>query len=263
MFNALCIIVLIVLFILYKKYSRFKELLDTNSALINFSVSIVTLFLVFATWNLATSTKEMAVSSKEQMNLLKEQSASLNKQLIQLEENVKTQKDSLDFEIRPYISIRLVNFDVSTGEKDTFIGGDILYHNYGKTPASKMKTYFYITTQEDGIGNRSLEEYAQDAWGGYKRVSFLCPIEFDAVSRRISLSPSATIYYINAIVTYEGIEKNKTYWTFFKKVIRILDINTSKPTYIEIDSDGNWDRNKDFTPPGLEKPNFDLYQTKK
>lgn len=242
---------MIILFFLYQKYSWFKELLDKNSALITFSVSIVTLFLVFATWNLATSTKEMAISSKEQINLLKEQSESLNKQLIQLEENVKTQKDSLDFEIRSYISIRLVNFGVSTGEKDTFIGGDILYYNYGKTPASKMKTYFYITTKEDGIENRSLEEYAQDAGGGYKKVSFLCPTEFDAASRRISLSPSATIYYINAIVTYEGIEENKTYWTIFKKVIRILDINTSKPTYIEIDSGGNWDRNKDFTPPEL------------
>ena len=121
MFNILCIIVLTVLFFLYQKYSWFKELIDNNSALITFSVSIVTLFLVFATWNLATSTKEMAISSKEQISLLKEQSASLNKQLIQLEENVKTQKYSLDFEIRPYISIRLVNFGVSTGEKDTFI----------------------------------------------------------------------------------------------------------------------------------------------
>jgi hypothetical protein len=222
----------------------------------------VTLFLVFATWNLAISTKDMAWSSKEQVSLLKTQSKSLDKQLLQLEENVRTQKNSLDLEVRPYISIRLINFDVSRDKENTFIGGDILYYNYGKTPASNMKTRFYIATKEDGIGNRSLEEYAQDAWGGYKKISFLCPTEFDKVSRRLSLSPSTTIYYINAIVEYEGIEENRTYWTSFKKVIRIIDINTLKPTYIEIDSSGNWDRNKNFTLPELEKPNFDLYQIK-
>lgn len=220
--------------ILWKKFQNFTT----------FSLTFFTIFLAIYTWFLAKSTQEMAKSAETQITLSKKQS---------------------EFELRPYVSMNLINFGAGPiPELNAFsIGGEISFNNYGKVPASKIKTNYYITTDVDP-GNRydSLNDYAECNWGGLKKISFLGPNEREKVALTMDLSPVTKLYYINGIVSYEGIEADRTYWTSFKKVIRIIKDNHGYRG-VEIDSFGDWDRNNNFNPPKLEAPDFRLYQGKK
>ena len=155
---------------------------------------------------------------------------------------------------RPYLSIRFSNPSYIVTASDTFIGGDILYTNYGKIPASDIKTHFFITTDMDKT-NHTLEEYALENWGGNKTVSYLAPSEYDIISRRLSLSPAAKFYYINVVVSYSGIDRKKVYWISLKKVFRIIN-NT---TLIEIDAEVIWDKDLHLKVPNPSAPNFSKY----
>lgn len=167
------------------------------------------------------------------------------------------QQKSSDLETRPYLSLRIANLSWNTTPTDTFIGPDVVYSNLGKVPASNIQTKFYITTDKDG-GNHALEEYAKENWGGYPAVTFLAPGQIEAISRRLSLSPSTEVYYFHAVATYEGIEKDKRYWTELKKAFRITN-----RFFIEIDSFGNWDRTDDLAIPEARPPNMADYLPKK
>ena len=85
-------------------------------------------------------------------------------------------------------------------------------------------------------------------------MTFLAPGEGDAVPRRLSLSPATEVYYFNVVVSYEGVEEGKKYWVEVRKAFRVLNKNL----FVEIDSRGNWDRNKTFNPPELLVPDFKL-----
>ena len=167
------------------------------------------------------------------------------------------QNRSVELDTRPYLSVRLVNLTWNTTPTDTFIGPDVVYKNVGKVPATNITTAFYIATDKDG-GNRALEGYADEHWGGYKKVTFLAPGEGDAVPRRLSLSPATEVYYFNVVVSYEGVEEGQKYWVEVRKAFRILN----KSLLVEIDSHGNWDRNKTFNPPELIAPDFNKYAPK-
>ena len=164
---------------------------------------------------------------------------------------------SVDLDTRPYLAVQLANLTWNTTPTDTFIGPDVIYHNVGKIPATNIETKFYIATDKDG-GNRALEDYADEHWGGYKKVTFLAPGEGDLVPRRLSLSPATEVYYINVIVSYEGVDEDKRYWIELRKAFRIFN----KDLLVEIDSRGNWDRNKNYQLPGLTVPNFNNYAPK-
>lgn len=167
------------------------------------------------------------------------------------------QQKSSDLETRPYLSLRIANLSWNTTPTDTFIGPDVVYSNLGKVPASNIQTKFYITTDKDG-GNHALEEYAKENWGGYPAVTFLAPGQTEAISRRLSLSPSTEVYYFHAVATYEGIEKDKQYWTELRKAFRITN-----RLFIEIDSFGNWDRTDEVAVPEVHPPNMADYLPKK
>ena len=119
--------------------------------------------------------------------------------------------------------------------------------NRGKTPASQVLTNYYITTDVDQQNMHGKKWFEQNL-GGFPSISFIAP---DAEARepgRRSLSPSATYYYFEALVEYGSLSYPKKYWTHIKKLFLI---DRENRTLYLVWSDGDWDKNTQFTSPEL------------
>jgi len=85
---------------------------------------------------------------------------------------VLTNNRSTNLANRPYVSVNVKDPVRRDTDKDTYYGNDILLKNTGKTPASRVSTSYYITTDIDKT-NRSGEKWFDEHMGGFGSVSFI------------------------------------------------------------------------------------------
>lgn len=159
--------------------------------------------------------------------------------------NVMESKTSTDLSNRPYVSINMENPKQVKGGEDVFYGNNIILKNKGKTPAAKVVTQYYITSDMDKENMNGLSWFEENL-GGFGSTSFISPDAIEIEPGFRSLSPSAEYYYFEACTAYEGMNTNRRYWTHIRKVFYV-DKNTSKLYPVSIY--GEWDRNKHFQPP--------------
>lgn len=173
--------------------------------------------------------------------------ASLLANMWMMTRNIQTSKTSIDLDTRPYLSINMEQPVHRRVGLDAMYGNDITLKNSGKTPATQIATQYYITTELDRDNMNGTQWYDQFL-GGFGGVSFLASQATGSEYGFRSLSPSAEYYYWEALVTYEGLEVNKTYWTRVKKVY-FIDRTTNR--LLPVLNSGEWDRNQDFDVPRI------------
>lgn len=154
---------------------------------------------------------------------------------------------STDLNTRPYISVNMSNPKRFINKDDIFYGNGIILINKGKTSASSVYTQYYITTEMDKENMQGLDWFNKNL-GGFGSTSFIAPDATEIEPGFRSLSPAAEYYYFEAITSYDGLDKNKKYWTHIKKVFYV-DKNTGELYAVFIH--GEWDRNRNFIPPRL------------
>lgn len=159
--------------------------------------------------------------------------------------SVNVARTSTDLNTRPYVSINMENPKRFINVADVFYGNNIILKNNGKIPAANVSTRYYITSDMDKENMNGLSWFEENL-GGFGSTSFISPNAVEIEPGFRSLSPSAEYYYFEALITYEGMDINKRYWTHIKKVFYV-DKKTSNlyPVFIY----GEWDRNKRFQPP--------------
>jgi len=160
---------------------------------------------------------------------------------------VHTNNRSTDLANRAYVSVNMKDPVRFKRGEDVFYGNGVVLKNGGKTPASKVSTSYYITSDLDG-NNMNGEKWFDEHLGGFGSVSFVAPGVEEVEPGFRSLSPSADYYYFESLTTYEGLWKNRKYWTHIRKVF--FHHKSSNQLY-PVFSDGEWDRNFDFNPPRL------------
>lgn len=173
--------------------------------------------------------------------------ASLVANMIMMKGNIQTSQNSIDLDTRPYLAINIEQPVYRRVGLDAMYGNDIILKNSGKTPASHVSTRYYITTELDRE-NRNGQEWFDEFLGGFGGVSFLAPQATGWEFGFRSLSPSAEYYYWEGLVTYEGMEKNKKYWTHVKKV---YFIERTANRLLPVSTYGDWDRNEDLDAPSI------------
>lgn len=160
---------------------------------------------------------------------------------------VQTSKSSTLLANRAYVSVNIKNPIRQKGGESTFYGNAILLMNGGKTPASKVSTRYYITTDVDK-NNMSGEKWFDEYLGGRGSVSYLAPGAEGVEPGFRDLSPAAEYYYFEALTKYEGLGTGKKYWTHVRKAF--FHDKPSGQLY-PVFTDGEWDRNENFVPPSL------------
>ncbi len=160
---------------------------------------------------------------------------------------VQTSNSSTDLANRAYVSVNIKSPIRHKEGESIFYGNDILLKNGGKTPASKVSSSYYITTDVDK-NNMSGEKWFDEHLGGRGSVSFLAPSAEEVEPGFRDLSPSAVYYYFEALTKYEGLGTGKKYWTHVRKAF--FHDKPSGRLY-PVFTDGEWDRNENFVPPSL------------
>lgn len=165
---------------------------------------------------------------------------------------IQVQSNATDLDTRPYVSVDIASPQYIQNEKDpsdTYYGNDILLTNRGKTPASRVQTAYYITTDKDR-NNMHSPEWFRKHLGGFGSVSFITPGEIRRERGKRSLSPTAIFYYFEAMSSYQGLDDDRTYWTHIRKV---FSIDQGRRQLYLVCTYGEWDRNKNFSPPSISK----------
>jgi hypothetical protein len=160
---------------------------------------------------------------------------------------VQTNKSSADLENRAYVSVNLKDPIRFKAGESIFYGNNILLKNGGKTPAQKVSTSYYITTDMDKY-NLSGEKWFDEHLGGRGSVSYIAPGAEEVEPGFRDLSPAADYYYFEALTTYKGLGTGKKYWTHVRKAF--FHHKPSGQLY-PVFSDGEWDTNVNFVPPPL------------
>ncbi|MFA6142538.1 MAG: hypothetical protein WC738_04495 [Candidatus Omnitrophota bacterium] len=161
--------------------------------------------------------------------------------------SININRTSTDISNRPYVSVDIEYPYVKVAGVDTAYGNNIIILNKGKISASNIKTEYYITSDVDKT-NHEGTRWFEDNFGGRGATAFITPNSLQVEPGLRSLSLDAKFYYFEALISYEGFEKGKRYWTHVRKIY-FRDKNTNK--LYPVDMYGEWDRNKNFKVPML------------
>jgi len=160
---------------------------------------------------------------------------------------VRTNDRSTDLANRAYVSVNMKDPVRFKQGSDVFYGNGVVLKNGGKTPASKISTSYYITSDLDK-NNMNGEKWFDEHLGGFGAVSFISPGAEEVEPGFRSLSPATDYYYFEALTTYEGLRGGRKYWT---RVRKVFFHHKPDGRLYPVFSDGEWDRNSDFNPPRL------------
>ena len=185
-------------------------------------------------------------------------------QTMHLKESIDLQTKTFNLDKRPYLYIHFEPYFKYESAGAIYGGGEMSYKNEGQVPASYMQTEFRVATDAQGEIDIK-KDHKQKVGTEFPEVKTVFPKQ---VSEKIPIHPSisreAKFLFIEVLVTYSGIEKDKKYKEYkeycykFKQVYNIkIDSKMEKPILTElIDRDEDWDRNLDIKPCQLEKPDW-------
>lgn len=162
---------------------------------------------------------------------------------------IQSYRNSADLNTRPYLSLDIIQpmQIVDEGVREIYYGTYIILRNNGKTPASNVSAQYYMTTNIDRE-RADTSKWFNERIGGLGTLSFIAPGAIYKEAAFRSLSPTAKYYYFEAIAAYEGLKPEKKFWTSIKKVFYI-DRETGN--FYPLHTQGDWDRNKNFSPPSI------------
>ena len=161
--------------------------------------------------------------------------------------SIGVDKTRTNLDTRPYVSVDMANPIWFERPPDTFYGNNITLKNTGRTPAAKISTIYYVTTDLDKTNMHGAEWYEKNQ-GGFGSVSLITPGATEVEPGFRSLSPNAQYYYFEAVTSYEGLDVDKIYWTHIRKV---FFINRNRKQLYPVYSYGDWDRNRVARVPAL------------
>lgn len=169
------------------------------------------------------------------------------------------QHRSVYLDTRPYVQLKFDgphwkdSFEMSKKEGQVEIGGALIFHNHGKVPAVNVQTSVYIATDKDS-GNRAPEFYRREG----SRLSAVSSLESggeDYVSGWSSLGAAIEFYYVDVVVSYEGVDRGRKYWSRLTKTFRIVDRKGDKDI-VEAAGAADWDREQRRGVPNPSAPRF-------
>jgi hypothetical protein len=161
---------------------------------------------------------------------------------------VTTNQESANLATRAYVAVSLeypVRCLYTPGSYS--YGNRVVLTNTGKTPAANVSTRYFITTDADEGRNHFGEKWFNENYGGVHSVPLIAPEAKEYEPGARDLSGFALYFYLEAVTTYEGLEKGKQYWMHVKKLFFVRNDNTLVP----VCGYGDWDRNENFMPPVL------------
>lgn len=127
----------------------------------------------------------------------------------------------------------------------------VSYRNTGKVPAVDIETQAYLSSDKAGE-NRGSRFYRRDV-GAQSTVSSLGSNQEDYASSKVILPAAMTKYYVDIVVSYEGVDRGKKYWSRLTRTFRMEDRNHM---FVEEDAAVDWDRGQVRRPPKPSAPNF-------
>ncbi len=168
------------------------------------------------------------------------------------------QRRSVYLDTRPYVQLTFNGpdfYDADTVKENgkVKIHGTLKYHNHGKVPSVNMRTSFYISTDKD-YGNRAREFYRRDS-GILRTVSSLESGGEDYVDGSGLFTAAMEFYYVDVVVSYEGVDKGRRYWSRLTKTFRVVDRDGHKDM-IEVRGAADWDREQPRRVPEPSLPGF-------
>ncbi|MBI3320553.1 MAG: hypothetical protein HYZ89_08255 [Candidatus Omnitrophica bacterium] len=155
------------------------------------------------------------------------------------------QHRSVYLDTRPYIQLTL-----NSPQWDNPMEGkveltcSVSYRNTGKVPAVNIETEAYVSSDKDGE-SRGSKFYRRDV-GAQSTVSSLGSNQEDWASSKVVLSAAMTKYYVDIVVSYEGVDRGEKYWSHLTKTFRMEDRNHM---FVEEGASVDWDRGQSRRPP--------------
>jgi len=161
----------------------------------------------------------------------------------------KVEQNLADIKNRPYLSTELINpVQISEeGVNVAYYGNYILLKNNGIAPATNVTVSYYITTDIDGKKAAAANWFNRKA-EGISMLGFVAPGALVKEPGFRPLSPEASYCYFETVVSYNGLNPVRRYWTHIKRVFRI---DRQNKTLIPVFSYADWDNNKNFVIPEL------------
>ncbi|HOX09264.1 MAG TPA: hypothetical protein PLA52_01330, partial [Candidatus Omnitrophota bacterium] len=123
----------------------------------------------------------------------------------------------------------------------------IILNNTGKTPAANVSVRYYLTSEAEKAktsGQRWMDQKVE----GISTLGFIAPGTFTKEPSFKALSPSAKLYYFEAVVSYQGLSSSRRYWTHVRKVFRF---DRAEGRFVIALSDSEWDMNRHFGVPPI------------
>ncbi len=172
------------------------------------------------------------------------------------------QHRSVYLDTRPYIQLKFRGPDWKDSieslkkEQQVEVSGTLLYHNQGRVPAVNVQTNIYIATDKDH-GNQTAEFYRIEG-NTLNTVSSLESEDTDYVSGWCSLAAAMEFYYVDVVVSYEGVDRGRKYWSRLTKTFRIVDRNGGK-NVVEVLGAADWDREQRCRVPEPSPPDIHTF----
>ena len=154
-----------------------------------------------------------------------------------------------EMRVRPYLEVDPV-YPVMIDNADggnTYFGNYILLKNMGRSPAVNVKVAYYMTTEVDS--NKSVGPgWFDQKTEGVSFLGFVAPGTMAKEPGFRALSPSASYFYFEAVVSYLGPNSQKRYWSHTRRVFKV---DKASKKLVLLSDETDWDKNKYFSIPRL------------
>jgi len=156
---------------------------------------------------------------------------------------ISLQREDISLDKRPYLYVYLTpHFNIAQPSGDLHGGGDLVFNNSGKIPASDVKLSLSVGSNEDR--DIELKEWFVENYGDFPEVKTVFPNhKYASVYIHPRIDKKTKLFYIAARISYSSTESTRIYWYKFRQLYNV-EFENDKITHSVIYTYTDWDRNK-------------------
>ena len=256
---------------------------------VQFALTLVTLFLVIATFLMAgfmfwqaQILKNSVTAQRDSVDVQKDSVDAQKESVRELKRSVETQIEELSLSKRPYVYLEIKNvrikprIEIKADNKPSthyMVQADLEFKNEGDIPAVINEIKYFVTTDKD---KRHLDTpaYFEENLGSYPYPTIIFPKQENLrFTYGADCSTTTERIYFNVVLAYKGYKEDSNYWYSFiskyatigeqaEQKIKLADgteIQSSITafTIIPLQLEGDWDRNKNVVRPEIFIPDWE------
>ncbi|MFW9874932.1 MAG: hypothetical protein ACFFG0_17635 [Candidatus Thorarchaeota archaeon] len=236
-------------------------------------------------FGLLIATLSMVIVLIFQTCSLQRQTETQKNQTFSLQEQTKTQIKNFNLTQRPYVYLDIRNVRIEPridvdpkGKLSThnMVTAVIEFKNEGTIPAVIKDIKYFVSTDKDlgSRGDLDLPGYFKKNFGSFPHPTVVFPKQESLVfTYRADCAAYPERVYFNAVVSYEGSQKDKGYWYSFNSKSATIPqkniLETRLPNgkkiqakgyifeTIRLQMEGDWDKDEGLPVPHVHKPNLE------